>query len=51
MKEQNFASMKDIKRKCNLKVDLLKFTYNKKKKKIKWICSLSLQPSLLSNFV
>ena len=27
---RNFASMKDIKRKCNLMVDLSKFTFNKK---------------------
>ena len=30
-------------------MDLLKFIINKKN--IKWSCSLSLQPSLLSNFV
>ena len=26
----NFASMKDIRRKCNLMMDLSKFTFNKK---------------------
>ena len=42
--------MEDIRRKCNPNVDLSKFTSNKKIN-IEWSCSLSLQPSLLSNFV
>ena len=41
--------MEDIRRKCNPNVDLSKFTSNIKN--IEWSCSLSLQPSLLSNFV
>ena len=46
---ENFASIENIRRKCNIMVDLSKFTSNKKN--IKWSCSLKLQQSLLSNFV
>ena len=45
----NFASMKQIRRKCNPIVNFTKFTSNKKY--IKWSCSFSLHPSLLPNFV
>ena len=45
----NFANMENIRRKCNSKVDLSKFTSNKKY--IKWSCSLSVQPILLQYFV
>ena len=46
---ENIVSMKNIRRKYNLTVDLSKFTLNKKKKK-EWNCSVRLQPSLLPNF-
>ena len=45
----NFANMENIRRKCNSKVDLSKFTSNKKY--VKWSCSLSVQPILLQYFV
>ena len=41
--------MEDIRKKCNLIVELLKFISNKKN--IEWSCSLNLQQSLLLNFV
>ena len=41
--------MKDIRRKYNPMVNLSQFTL--KKKNIEWSCSLSLQSSLLPNFV
>ena len=43
---ENFASMKDIRRKCNLMRDLSKLMFSKK-----ILSSLRLQPSFLPNFV
>ena len=45
----NFESMKDIKRKCNIMIDLSKFTSNKKH--IEWSCSLKLRPFLFYLFI
>ena len=45
----NFANMEDLKRNCNPMIDLPKFISNKKN--IESSCNISLQPSLLLNFV